>query len=158
MAQIVEFTGNHPILILAAVLLIALIIVNELRARLRGVTELTTAAAVAEINRGALVLDARAAEQYAEGHIINALNAPLDTLAGRLDTIRQQHAGRAVISYCGNGASGARAAQLLRANGFAPVFNLRGGLAAWQRDNLPVEKAGARGAGQRQPKRKRAGK
>lgn len=156
MAQILEFAGNHPILILAAAVLIALIIVNELRTRLRGVTELAPAAAVAEINRGAFVLDARAPEPYAQGHIINARNAPLDTLASGLEALKKKHGDKTVITYCGNGASGARAAQLLRANGFGQVFNLRGGLAAWQRENLPVEKQGARVAGPRQPKRKRA--
>ncbi len=152
MAQILEFAGNHPFLILAAALLVVLIIVNELRLRMRGVTELSPSEAIGTINRGARVIDVRAPEQYDGGHIINAVNVPLDELEGRYDDLKKRD--KPIVTCCATGMTGARAARKLRAAGFEQVFNLRGGLGAWQRENLPVEKQGA--GKPRLPKRKRA--
>ncbi|MGH8721938.1 MAG: rhodanese-like domain-containing protein, partial [Burkholderiales bacterium] len=143
MAQILEFAGNHPFLILAAAALVVLIIVNELRLRVRGVTELSPGEAIGRINRDALVLDVRTPEQYDSGHIIHALNVPLDELPGRIEDLKKKHGGNPIVTCCATGITGARAARQLRAQGFGQVYNLRGGLDAWRRENLPVEKKGA---------------
>ena len=37
------------------------------------------------------------------------------------------------------------AARVLKAQGFAKVVNLRGGLAAWRAENLPLVKSDAKG-------------
>ena len=39
---------------------------------------------------------------------------------------------------CDNGSASGRLAQELRKKGSEQVFSLKGGLSAWQRDNLPV--------------------
>jgi rhodanese-related sulfurtransferase len=42
--------------------------------------------------------------------------------------------------YCDSGPLAASAVRQLVAQGFTRVFSLRGGLAAWRTDNLPVAK------------------
>jgi rhodanese-related sulfurtransferase len=45
-----------------------------------------------------------------------------------------------LIVYDESGSLGTTAARQLKAQGFAQAFNLRGGVAAWRSDNLPLEK------------------
>ena len=142
MEQLFEFAGDHPFLVSAALILTVLVFVNEMRLRTRGATALHPNEAIRLINQGSLVLDVRGAESYGAGHIINARNVPLAELqagAGKLD----KHKNRPVLVYCDNGINGGKAAAWLKSNSFAQVFALRGGLAAWRRDNLPVVKSGA---------------
>ena len=99
--------------------------------------------AVQLINRrDALVLDVREAADFAKGHIPNARNIPLAELGGRLREMEKFKA-RPVVVNCQPGARAATVCGLLRKNGFAEVFALRGGLAGWAEANLPVEKGGA---------------
>jgi len=42
--------------------------------------------------------------------------------------------------YCGRGNQSQQAAAILRKHGYANVFNLSGGFAAWQQAGLPIEK------------------
>jgi len=45
-----------------------------------------------------------------------------------------------VIAYCNTGMTAGAAARHLGRLGFKHVYNVRGGLAAWRQDNLPVVK------------------
>ena len=87
----------------------------------------------------ALVVDLRPAAEYAGGHILGARNIPLAELerrAGELD----KHKTKPVILHCGDGNRAGGGVGLLRKSGFANVFNLSGGYAAWLQAGLPVEK------------------
>jgi rhodanese-related sulfurtransferase len=46
-----------------------------------------------------------------------------------------------VVVYDEGGSIGASAVRQLAAQGFTRVFALRGGLAAWRADNLPISRA-----------------
>jgi len=52
-----------------------------------------------------------------------------------------------VITCCDTGLSGGAAARELSRLGFAKVFNLRGGLSAWQKENLPLVRGGGKKSG-----------
>ncbi len=136
MAQLFEFAGNHPFLVGSLVLIIVLVIVNEIRLKAGG-PELAPGDAVRLINDGATVLDVRSATQYANGHIVGARNLPLNELGGKLDSVSKKK-DRPVLVYCELGNQSAKAAATLRQAGFAQVLNLKGGLMAWQRENLPL--------------------
>ena len=87
----------------------------------------------------AVVVDLRAAADYAKGHILGARNIPLAELerrAGELDKFRA----KPVIVHCDHGNRSGAGVALLRKSGFANVSNLAGGYAAWQQAGLPVEK------------------
>lgn len=103
--------------------------------------EVGPAEAVTLINRrDAVVLDVRDAAEYKSGHITNARNVPeaeIDTRAKELDKIKA----KPVIVSCGRGNRSAAIAAKLRKLGFAEVVALRGGIAAWQQANMPLEKS-----------------
>ena len=87
----------------------------------------------------AVVVDLRPAADYAGGHILGARNIPLAELeqrAGELDRFKA----KPLILHCGDGNRAGGGVALLRKGGFANVFNLSGGYAAWQQAGLPVEK------------------
>lgn len=89
--------------------------------------------------RDAVVLDVREPAEYASGHITNARNVPEGQLVDRLKEL-ERYKSRPIVVSCGNGARSARAGALLQKAGFAEVFTLSGGIAAWQQASLPLEK------------------
>lgn len=135
MQQVLEFSGNHPLLIGAALLLLAIIIFTELRRT--GTNQLSVAEAVKLMNQGGIVIDVRSADAFHAGHILGARHIPLDEIvekSGKLDKDTP------LILCCDAGNSSQRALALLGKQGFARLSNLRGGLRAWQQDNLPLSK------------------
>lgn len=92
------------------------------------------------INReDALVIDVRDAAEYAKGHILGARSTPLADLERRMGELAKFKA-RPVIVNCESGNRSTNAIGILRRNGFDRVYNLAGGLAAWQQAGLPVER------------------
>ncbi|HEY3325720.1 MAG TPA: rhodanese-like domain-containing protein [Novimethylophilus sp.] len=111
-----------------------------LRRMMFGIGEVGPSEAVALINREqALVLDVRENAEYAAGHIVAAKHIPLPQLAARLAELEKWKE-KPVIVNCQSEMRSAGASSLLRSNGFARVFNLGGGFAAWQAAKLPVSK------------------
>lgn len=101
-----------------------------------GAASLDTLGATRLINdNNPIILDVRSPAEYSGGHLPNARNIPLvdlDKRAGELP------AKRPVLLCCANGARSARAARQLKQAGRDEVFNLGGGLQAWQQAGLPV--------------------
>ncbi len=138
MAQIVEFAGNHPYLVGALLGLTAVAIVTEIRIRAGG-AQIAPADVVKLINAGATVLDLRPADKFAAGHIIGSVNIPAGELEGRESAVAKKK-DRPVILCCETGMSSGRAAGLLRKAGYSSVLRLKGGLIAWEREQLPLER------------------
>ncbi len=111
-----------------------------LLSRLTGSASLTPAAAAAGAADGSLVLvDVRAAGEFAAGHAPKARHIALDQLASSLDGLKRE--GRPVAFICRSGARSARATRQALAAGI-DARNVRGGLIAWQRAGLPTVSGG----------------
>ena len=140
MAQLVEFAGNHVWLITGLFAAWAAVMFYELRLRNQGTTHVSAADAVRLINKGALVIDVRKPEEFEQGHIVNARNVPLERMQqGSDDAIKKQKS-KILLAVCADGATSGRAAGQLRKSGYEYVFSLKGGLAGWRADNLPLVK------------------
>ena len=147
MQRLLEYLGNHPYLVAAAVLAAIVVLVYEFRARVQAFAAVSAMQAVRLINQGALVIDLRSKALYDAGHIVDARNVPAADLASQAETLKKWR-DKNVIIYCDSGTSGASAARALVNLGFNKVFNLQGGLSAWLKDNMPLTKtpAGKSGA------------
>jgi len=143
MNRFFEYTANHPFLVAAAVILAILAIVIEVRHRARGALSISPNDAVRLVNSGALALDVRGAQDYEAGHIIDARHMPAGEVAQRGESLKK-YKDKPVLVYCESGFSSASAARTLRAQGFNKVVTLRGGLASWRQENLPLVKGGAK--------------
>lgn len=139
MDQIIEFVGNHPLLVLAAVGVLIAIIVTEIRRLRSGTGSVEPAAATHLYNReDALFVDVRSEAEFRKAHLPGALHVPADAAEQRLEKLAR-HRDRPVVVYCGNGTQAGRIAALLKKRGFPKVYQLRGGLANWQSVGYPVE-------------------
>ena len=144
MEQFIVFLQKSPMnmALLAAVIVSGALFVWPFIGRLlRPGREVGPAEAVLLINRrDAVVLDVRDAAEYKTGHITNARNVPeaeLDARAKELDRVKT----KPIIVSCGRGNRSNAIAAKLRKLGFDEVVSLRGGLAAWQQANMPLEKS-----------------
>lgn len=75
------------------------------------------------------------------GHIEGALWLPLPELAERAKELPQD---APLLLVCRSGARSARACETLRTLGMGPAVNLAGGMIAWNRARLPVERPAPR--------------
>ncbi|ABF92219.1 rhodanese domain protein [Myxococcus xanthus DK 1622] len=75
------------------------------------------------VAEGAVLLDVRTPQEFQEGHPEPARNIPVQELPRRLAEVGPP--GTPVVVYCAAGGRSAQAVQLLRANGFPDVFDLK---------------------------------
>ena len=137
MEQLFEFIGNHPILVGAFILLLALFVRNEVA---RGGRSVTAQQLVDLVNReGAVVIDVRDPNEYSQGHIVDALNLPHTTLSERMAEV-EKYKDKPVILTCKMGQHAGAAGTVLRKAGFQNVARLKGGVTEWRNQNLPVVK------------------
>jgi rhodanese-related sulfurtransferase len=138
MAQLAEFAGNHLWLVAGLMAASAAVMVFEIRLRSQGVMHVSAADAVRLINKGALVIDVRKPEEFEQGHIVNARNVPLERLQD--DNAIHKQKNKILLAVCTDGRTAGRAAGHLRKAGYENAFSLKGGLAGWRSDNLPLVK------------------
>jgi rhodanese-related sulfurtransferase len=90
-------------------------------------------------SKDAIVLDVRTPAEFAQSHILNARNIPLDEIEARVKEL-ERFKEKPVIVSCATGNRSGSAAAVLRKHGFTNVVNLAGGIAAWQQAGLPTGK------------------
>jgi len=135
--QLIEFIGNHWVPFAVLAVIIVLLVHNLL---VSGRSSVDPAGATKLINhQDALVVDVRPAADFAQGHIINALNLPMNGFKKQIGTLHK-HKERSILVTCRSGSQSAMACQQLRKEGFEKIHNLRGGVLAWQNANLPLSK------------------
>ncbi|MEW5851836.1 MAG: rhodanese-like domain-containing protein [Myxococcota bacterium] len=74
------------------------------------------------VQKGALLLDVRTREEYAQRHIPGAVNVPVQELAQRVAEVGSKT--RTVVVYCRSGQRSGVARDLLLRAGFQDVVNL----------------------------------
>jgi rhodanese-related sulfurtransferase len=137
--QLLEFSGNHPLLITGIVVAWLAVMFYEIRLKSQSSSHVSAVEAVRLMNQGAVVLDVRKPEEYATGHIVNAKNLALEDLAGNRSLL-DKYKKKVVLTVCNSGMASNRAAAQLRREGIEQVFSIRGGIAGWKSANMPVEK------------------
>lgn len=108
--------------------------------RLRGVKEVDNAAALQLINhKNALVLDVREESEFSAGHIRGAKLIPLLKLKERIGEL-ERYREQPIVVVCRSGQRSATASALLGNRKFGQAYSLTGGMMAWQKADLPIEK------------------
>ena len=83
-----------------------------------------------------LVLDVRQPEEFRTGHITGAKLMPLNELPRKMSELPK---GREIVCICASGSRSSSAAKTLAKEGFN-VLNVQGGMLAWRRAKLPMQK------------------
>lgn len=96
------------------------------------------------INREeALVVDVREADEFASGHVPEARNFPLSKLAERIGEL-EKHKDKPLIVCCASGMRSNKACAEFTKAGFSRLYNLAGGIDAWQAASYPLKKGRAK--------------
>ncbi len=140
MDQLLDYFTNHSLLAGGAAVMAILVIAFEARRWSERGTAVSPTEAVRMMNEGAVLVDVRGANQFKDGHIEGARNLPGDQIAAGSAALAKL-ADKTMILCCDSGTAGGAAARTLARGGHGgKVFTLRGGLAAWRQENLPVVK------------------
>ncbi|MGM8929977.1 rhodanese-like domain-containing protein [Salinicola halophyticus] len=134
--QLFEFVENHPLLVSA--FLVVLLAWLAFEAKRGGASGVSTTETTSLINReDGVVIDIRESNEFKAGHIAGAKNIPQSRLKERLPQI-EKHKDTPVIVVCKQGQTSRAAVTELSQAGFSRVYKLKGGMAQWQADGLPV--------------------
>lgn len=79
------------------------------------------------------LLDVRQPGEYEQGHLAGALLIPVKELGSRSAELDRN---KPLIVYCRSGVRSKAASQLLLADGFKDVYNMSGGIMAWQGEKV----------------------
>lgn len=132
-----QFLADNWMLVALAIVSGLMLVWTFVGPRIAGIEQADTLAATRLINDGAAVLDVREASEFESGHIPKARHIPLSELGkrlGELDALKD----KPILVNCRSGSRSFRACSQLKKAGFAKVYNLAGGILAWERANLPV--------------------
>lgn len=136
----VQFISENLFPIVIAVISGIMLLWSMFGNRFRGVKEVDSAAALQLINhKKAVVLDVREQSEYDAGHVLNSRLIPLGKLKERMGEL-EKYRDQPIVVVCRSGNRSGTACFLLGRQGFAQVYNLAGGVQAWQKSNLPLEK------------------
>jgi rhodanese-related sulfurtransferase len=134
-AQIFEFMGAHWVLFAALGVILGLLTYNLLvgdkgSVDPMGATELIN-------HQDAAVVDVRPAADYAKGHILHAVNIPMNGFKNQTASLNKFKE-KPIVVTCRTGAHSQAACHVLRKAGFNDVYNLKGGVLAWESASLPL--------------------
>lgn len=137
MDQIIEFVSNHPFMIAAWVLTLAMFLFYE---RSKAGKAVTPAQATHLINKeNAIIVDIRPKKEWDTGHITGAKHIPLSDLDRRMDEL-SKYQQRSIIVVCNLGQAAGSATKKLKESGYEKTVRLSGGMTEWKGQSLPLVK------------------
>lgn len=107
---------------------------NDLREPYIGVTEVER---LLREDNSVILIDARTAEEFAEGHVPSAINVSIPDLAEYVRS-RDNTVDGLLITMCGSTGRGEKAAAALATLGVKDIAVLDGGFKAWKAAGYPV--------------------
>jgi len=137
MDKLLEFTGNHTLLVLALMISFFVVAFTELRRKASGLVNIEAIEAVKLINNDAVVIDLRSADAFSKGHIVNARNIPSDELEAKMNNLEAMKS-KSIVAVCDSGGSSTKAVTAFRSAGFESAYGLKGGMVGWGQAGLPV--------------------
>lgn len=86
-----------------------------------------------------VILDVRTPEEFADGHIENAINLDYYSETFR-DELNKLDEGKKYLIYCRSGNRSGKALNIMQELNFREVYNMSGGILEWQAEGLPLTK------------------
>jgi rhodanese-related sulfurtransferase len=136
--QMIEFAGNHGMLVAGFAAIVLLLVWTEISRRTRGYTEITPLQAVQKINQGKTsIVDISSAADFSKGHLSGAQHMALSRFTETDPDIAKIKSGP-VLVVCKNGQTAHLAAAKLVKLGATDVAVLKGGITQWVADQYPL--------------------
>ena len=107
----------------------------------KGIQEVTAQdlyEAVYKSNADLQLVDVRTAEEFGVSHLKDAQNICVteDDFEAKVASLDRE---KPIFVYCKKGGRSARAAQILEEMGFKEIYDLQGGISAWETEGLETE-------------------
>jgi rhodanese-related sulfurtransferase len=113
---------------------------GSLFGKISGINQVGPQEAVLLFNHeDALVLDVREQSEWADGHIGKAKHIPLGQLKTRLTEL-EKYKDKPIVVVCRSGNRSGSACGTMKKAGFEKMYNLAGGMMAWEQAGLPRER------------------
>jgi len=136
MESIGEFYSNNLLLIIVWMVLFYML-VNSF---IKGKWDRTPLEVVQLINKdNSIVVDVRETSEFDAGHIADSIHIPLGDVKKRVNEL-EKYKNQTIVVSCRSGHRSSKAVSILRRSGYEQVFNLKGGILAWESEKLPVSK------------------
>lgn len=138
--EILQFLLNDEQIFtsITLVVLIALFVGNIVADKLKKYQDVVPNGAIALMDeKDLIILDVREDKERKTGFIANSTHIPLSKVKNKLGDLDNS---KKVLVYCRSGARSSHIAGLLTRHNFEQVYNLKGGLNAWRKANLPISK------------------
>lgn len=90
-------------------------------------------------DNNAVILDVREDSEWNEHHIQGAIHIPLPQLKSRISEL-ESFKNSPIITQCRSGRRSAQAQSILQLVGFSKVYNMSGGIQAWDDAGLSVDR------------------
>ncbi len=133
-----EFIGNNPFLSLTFIGLLLALIFTELAKRSRGYKELRPNELTRLINDDNIgIIDVSAINEFESGHIVGSKHVTASQADPQTKPL-SRYQERPVAIVCRNGQTSAGVCSKLVKAGFKQVHWLKGGIAEWTGENLPL--------------------
>ena len=137
MPKFSTFLHENIFFIAVLALVIVVYLIFEFKQRSGGAKCLSPKLTASKMNEAnALVIDIRAKDQFATGHIIHAKNIELATL--KVSNQLPKNKAAPIIITCDRGTTAKRAVPPLRSMGYTDISVLEGGIFAWRKENFPI--------------------
>ena len=134
-----EFAQHNYMLIGLAAVSGGMLVWTSISGRISGIPHVSPAEATRLLNEDALILDVREDKEWAAGHIPRSRHIPLSQLGERVGEL-EKYKDHPIVINCQSGSRSAHGCRMLKKHGFQKLYNLAGGLSAWQQASLPVSK------------------
>ncbi len=139
MDQYLEFISNHYLLCLGLVVVAYLLIQDLVESTFNKYQGLSPLLTVAKMNDAdTVIVDVREPHEYIKGHIEDSINIPLGKFPEKVNTL-DKYKSQPIIVVCQSGSRSVSACKTLTKNNFEKVFNMIGGMQAWQDNNFPIK-------------------
>ncbi len=136
----VEFISQNWYLFLALIVIVFLIAIDPMRKRASGLQPVSAIELPQLIShQSGVVVDVSNPDEFKQGHIPNSINVPADNIDNNLKKL-QKYKDKPVVLTCRSGQRANKVAGVLKKQEFTNLYTLTGGLAAWQKENLPLDK------------------
>ncbi|MBU5466255.1 rhodanese-like domain-containing protein [Virgibacillus sp. MSJ-26] len=110
------------------IILIALFVINRFIPK-KGITNITVQEAKDKFkDKSVQFIDVRTPGEYKANHRKPFKNIPLSNLPSQVDKLEKD---KEVVVICQSGMRSAKAANMLKKQGFENIYNVKGGMSAW---------------------------
>jgi len=138
--RVFEFVSNHWIMSSGLFIVTLLLIQDLFDSAFRKYKVISPAGAVALLNDDRTILiDVREPNEFASGHIENAKHIPYGRLEEKIYEL-EPHQESPIIVVCQTGTRSQPACKKLTQRGFTQIYEMKGGMLAWQDMKYPVSK------------------